>query len=80
MNKANQGAAQQTHWEGCWQDSRHYACAVAEIERLRVGLDLAFQLGQEFWRLADSEFDSDHKKADLKMSTFRALKDALESK
>ena len=25
----------QTHYAGCWQDERHHACALREIERLR---------------------------------------------
>lgn len=29
------GQRQTTHWDGCWRDSGHHACAVAEIERLR---------------------------------------------
>jgi hypothetical protein len=24
-----------THYEGCWQDPRHHACALTEIDRLR---------------------------------------------
>jgi DNA repair exonuclease SbcCD ATPase subunit len=28
-----------THYEGCWQDPRHHACALTEIERLRKSLD-----------------------------------------
>jgi len=26
----------QTHYDGCWQDKRHHACALREIERLRL--------------------------------------------
>jgi hypothetical protein len=25
----------QTHYIGCWEDPRHHACALREIERLR---------------------------------------------
>ena len=25
-----------THWEGCWRDPRHHACAVAEIDSLQI--------------------------------------------
>lgn len=28
-----------THWEECWLDPRHHACAVAEIQRLRAERD-----------------------------------------
>jgi hypothetical protein len=24
----------QTHYEGCWKDPKHHACALTEIERL----------------------------------------------
>jgi hypothetical protein len=27
-----------THWEGCWQDRKHYECALARIERLTAQL------------------------------------------
>lgn len=26
---------QQTHWETCWQDPKHHACALREIKRLQ---------------------------------------------
>lgn len=25
----------QTHWEGCFRERGHHACAIAEVERLR---------------------------------------------
>lgn len=25
-----------THWEGCWRDPKHHACAVAKIEELQA--------------------------------------------
>lgn len=34
----------QTHWEGCWRDPGHHACAIAEVERLQA-------VGQMFDRL-----------------------------
>lgn len=27
---------QQTHYDGCWADPKHHACAMREIERLRA--------------------------------------------
>ena len=29
---------QQTHYDGCWKDRTHYACALREIEQLRKAL------------------------------------------
>jgi len=28
-----------THWHECWRYTSHHACAVAEVERLRVALE-----------------------------------------
>lgn len=28
-----------THWDGCWRDQAHHACAVAEVGRLREALE-----------------------------------------
>ena len=28
-----------THYDGCWQDKRHHACALREIENLRTQRD-----------------------------------------
>lgn len=30
---------QRTHWEGCWREPSHHACAVALIERQREALE-----------------------------------------
>ena len=27
-----------THWDGCWRDPAHHACAVAEVERALANL------------------------------------------
>lgn len=32
------GSRPSTHWDGCWRDSGHHACAVAEIERMLQSL------------------------------------------
>jgi len=29
------GEVQRTHYDGCWRDPRHHACAVAKIEELQ---------------------------------------------
>src|SRR3990167_6834107 len=29
-----------THWEGCWRDPAHHACAVTKVERLMHVCDL----------------------------------------
>ena len=31
-----------THYNGCWQDPKHHACALREIERLRALLHESF--------------------------------------
>jgi hypothetical protein len=38
---------QQTHYDGCWKDRTHYACALREIERLRADLLTADGQAQE---------------------------------
>ena len=30
----------QTHYQGCWEDPKHHACALREIERLRTNYEL----------------------------------------
>lgn len=40
---------------------------------LRKAMERAFNLGQTYWQQADSEFTSQHRKADVTMQTFRDL-------
>ena len=58
-----------------------------EIQRLRAALDdaqdiaskalrTAWQLGQTYWAQADSEYFSQHKKADATMAKFQDLVDS----
>lgn len=42
-----------THWEGCWRDRTHHACAVAEIERLQQAIGMAKALVDHARQLAD---------------------------
>jgi hypothetical protein len=41
----------QTHYAGCWEDPRHHACALREIERLR----LAQAENQKLWGWYETE-------------------------
>jgi hypothetical protein len=47
-----------THYEGCWQDPRHHACALTEIERLRGLLQEALESDdlpvEWYWRVRDA--------------------------
>ena len=40
MKVTNSG---QTHWEECWEDSGHHACAIAKISELQVLLATKFE-------------------------------------
>jgi hypothetical protein len=56
-------------------------CPYAEVaapsdgEQLRKALNRAFSLGQVYWQQADSEYVSQHKKADITQTKFDALVD-----
>lgn len=41
------GQRQTTHWDGCWRDSGHHACAVARIEEL-LATPAALESAREF--------------------------------
>lgn len=45
----------------------------AEVERLKASVPKAYQLGQSYWRLADSDSYSDHKKAEEIEKKYKAL-------
>jgi hypothetical protein len=41
-----------THWEGCWRDPSHHACAVARCEQLRIECSVARRWARVWKRFA----------------------------
>jgi len=52
---------------------------MTDVITLEKMLKSAFNLGQEYWRLADSESFSDHKRADIVYSNFQDLLESVKS-
>ena len=62
----------QTHYAGCWQDERHHACALREIERLRADQDSWAQQADD--RVKDCEgFIADIERLCAALRPFAAL-------
>lgn len=44
-----------------------------QTEQMREALQRAFDLGQRYWQQADSEYESEHKKADSTHAKYKEL-------
>ena len=64
-----------THYDGCWQDPKHHACALREIERLRDDLQRAtsMPMATEAARNVALEKKVDQQQAEIERLTITQL-------
>jgi hypothetical protein len=65
----------QTHYDGCWEDPKHHACALREIERLQTRSNaLEAALNHKYGRGDDmtAAYYAGYYKRDEEIATLRA--------